>query len=61
MKKFCKEHSIMPEEAARLINEVAFDITGDILIDDDFAILDDYLDDVRYALGIIRITYKEDK
>lgn len=61
MKNFCKEHSIMPEEAARLINETAFDITGDILIDDDFTILDDYLDDVRYALGIIGITYKEDK
>ena len=51
----------MPEEASRLINETAFDITGDILIDDDFTILDDYLDDVRYALGIIGITYKEDK
>lgn len=61
MKNFCKEHSIMPEEASRLINETAFDITGDILIDDDFTILDDYLDDVRYALGIIGITYKEDK
>ena len=51
----------MPEEAARLINETAFDITGDILIDDDFTILDDYLDDIRYALSIIGITCKEDK
>lgn len=61
MKKFCREHSIMPEEAARLINETAFDITGDILIDDDLGILEDYLGDVRDALGIIGITYKEDK
>ena len=51
----------MPEEAARLINETAFDITGDILIDDDLGILEDYLGDVRDALGIIGITYKEDK
>lgn len=61
MKKYCKACSIMPEEAARLINEAAFDVTGDIIIDDDFNILCDYIEDIKAALDIAHITYKEDK
>ena len=61
MKTYCKEHSIMPEEAERLINEAAFDFTGDILIDETFGIPEEYKDDTKKALDTAHISYKEEK
>ena len=51
----------MPEEAERLINEAAFDFTGDILIDETFGIPEEYKDDTKKALDTAHISYKEEK
>ena len=50
----------MPDEAARIINEAADDFTGDILIDEDFCILEDYISDTENALKAIGISLSEE-
>lgn len=59
-KERCAKYYVMPDEAARIINEAAYDFTGDILIDEDFCILEDYISDTENALKAIGISLSEE-
>ena len=52
LKQFSDTHGIMLEVLADGINEKAVDIVGDSLLDEEFKVYDDYLDQVREALDI---------
>lgn len=56
----CNKYSVMPEEAARIINEAAYDFTGDILIDEDFRILEDYTSDAEEAFRAVGVSLPEE-
>ena len=52
IRQFADEHNVMPEVLADGINEKAVDAVGDSLLDDEFNIYDDYLEQVREMLGL---------
>ena len=52
IRQFADEHNVMPEVLADGINEKAVDAVGDSLLDDEFSIYDDYLEQVREMLGL---------
>lgn len=52
LKQFADTHGIMLEVLADGINEKAVDIVGDSLLDEEFKIYDDYLEQVREVLDL---------
>lgn len=50
IRQFADDHNVMPEVLADGINEKAVDTVGDSLLDDEFSIYDDYLEQVREML-----------
>ncbi|MCL1789622.1 MAG: TerB N-terminal domain-containing protein, partial [Oscillospiraceae bacterium] len=52
IKQFADENGIMTEVLVDGINEKAFDLIGDSLIDDDFKVYDDYVNQMKEMLQI---------
>ena len=52
IRQFAAEHNVMPEVLVEGINEKAVDTVGDSLLDEEFSIYDDYLEQVREMLGL---------
>lgn len=53
---FCRAAGLMPETVKSRINELAMELVGDIVLDDDFTVIEDYADELFAALT----EYKED-
>lgn len=52
IRQFAEAHGIMPEVLADGINEKAVDTVGDSLLDDEFMIYDDYLEQIKEMLEV---------
>ena len=53
---FCRAAGLMPETVKSRINELAMELAGDIVLDDDFTVIEDYGDELFAALT----EYEED-
>ena len=51
LRSFCKAHSLMAKDVIRRINEIASETMGDMALDDDGNIIEDYTEDIQNAIN----------